>query len=374
MPYDQKLQFIAKRTEQPLAHVVAIWVCLLDAASQHDPRGVLSLDLEEMAVLQDIDQGAVERIIQAFRDKGMITEDNVLASWAKRQRTTSTERSREHRSKKKQQETGSNGAQPAASSAQRKNQPDSTRTEKNRSDSEHSRANAETDQNINKTNQNKKQTREKKKGESERKKPQICGQDVLLQMLDIWNEEVQSKLTNSQKAILTEKRKELMSERWLGEFQQDIRAWRYFCEIIGKSDFCLGKIEGKDWTIDLTWAVESSDHVAKILEGGFSGGKHPSKPPMCNVPELQEAWDFVLYRLQQKHGQASIRSWFSGTEVTGIRRDAAGAVVVLQCPRPFVKEWITRHFLSDLNCALADQPHFQSPIITTELIIKEAKS
>lgn len=51
LPHDPKLQVIAKRTGQPMAVVVAVWVCVLDAASQHDPRGVIEVDPEEIAVI-----------------------------------------------------------------------------------------------------------------------------------------------------------------------------------------------------------------------------------------------------------------------------------------------------------------------------------
>ena len=193
-------------------------------------------------------------------------------------------------------------------------------------------------------------------------------------MADIWNQEVQSKLTPNQKSILTPKRKELLTIRWLEDFQQDIRAWKYYCEIIGKSDFCLGKLEGKGWTIDLTWAISSSEHVAKILEGGFSGGKHPSKPSACNVPEFQEAWDYVLGRLQTKFGKNSIRNWFSNTAVTHINNTPDGKTITLECPRKFIKEWIEQHFLADLNQVLSQQPHYPQQIIAAELTIKEQSS
>src|SRR5690606_29735969 len=137
----------------------------------------------------------------------------------------------------------------------------------------------------------------------------------------------QSKLSHSQKAILTPKRKELLTCRWIEDFAEDIRAWKYYCEIIGNSDFCLGKLEGKDWTIDLTWAIESSDHVAKILEGGFSGGKHPSPPPACHDPLLQTGWDHVLACFSDKHGKATCKSWLSGTEVQGVQSSPDGLFV-----------------------------------------------
>jgi hypothetical protein len=73
--------------------VVAVWVCLLDAASQHASRGVIAIDPEEIAVIQGMELAVVEAILQAFRDKGMIDKNSRLASWDKRQHMTSTERS-----------------------------------------------------------------------------------------------------------------------------------------------------------------------------------------------------------------------------------------------------------------------------------------
>jgi len=372
MPHDPKLQVVAKRSKQPMACVVAVWVCVLDAASQHDPRGVINIDAEEIAVVMDMELEAVEAVIQSFRDKKMLDENNHLTAWDKRQHTSSTERSRKSRAAKKNDETGSNTKQRGAtngSKPQRKNGKKAPDTDTDT----YSDAEENTDTDSKKDTNKKIREREEKK-ESEKEKHRSCGKpqkQILEQMLDIWNAEVQSKLTNGHKAKLTPRRKELMTCRWLDDFQQDIRAWEYYCEVIGQSDFCLGKIEGKGWTIDLTWAVDSSEHVAKILEGGFSNGKHPSKPPSCNVPELQEAWDFVVGRLQHKFGKPSIRCWFGNTAITKITSVPDGTIVTLECPRKFICDWIEKHFLSEVNAAFNDQPHYHIPIITTELTIKE---
>ena len=218
--------------------------------------------------------------------------------------------------------------------------------------------------------------REEKK-ESEEEKPSIGGKDknqILHQMLDIWNEEVQSKITNGQKAILTPKRKELLTLRFIDEFAEDIRAWRYFCEIIGRSEFCLGKIEGKDWTIDLTWAIQSADRIAKILEGGFSGGKHPAKPPSCALPEFADAWDEVLGRMAHHHGKPVIRSWFSNTEISHAEETPDGVMLRLECPREFVRGWIEQHYLTDLNHCWDEQTTCSRPVVGVQLAIKEASS
>lgn len=380
MPHDPKLQVVAKRAGQPMAFVVAVWVCILDAASQHDPRGIIALDPEEVAVIQGMELSAVEAILDALTSKNLIDAEGNVVNWHKRQHTTSTERSQKSRDKKKQDAAGSSGTQrgaTAGNAAQRKNGKKSPDTD---SDAE---TDADSDQRADSDSKTNSKNRERaEKRESEGEKPQIGGKDaeqnktqILQQMADIWNEEVQSKLTNGngQKAILTPKRKELLAARWGDEFAEDIRAWRYFCEIIGKSDFCLGKIEGKDWTIDLTWAIQSSDRVAKILEGGFSGGKHPSRPPSCSIPEFADAWDEVIKRMSHHHGPAAIRSWFSNSIITAAADTPDGVMLTLEVGREFVRGWIEKNYLTDLNHCWSDVACAR-PVIGVELKTKEATS
>jgi len=383
MPEDSKLRVIAQRSKQLMTHVVTVWVSILDAASKHKIRGTVEIDAEQISVVQEINQKSVEAIIRAFYEKGMIDKNHRLTAWEKRQYAIATpaERAEKYRNNQKEAAgesnpasrgvtesnapsrnvTPSNGASPKNA----KNDPDREyRGTEDRSKAENRKraeveaetdASAEKDQKI---KSDKKIRARAEKGEREREKQKIGGQatdqtqtasPILQEMLDIWNAEVQSKLTTGQKAILTDKRKEQMTQRWLDDFQQDMRAWHYYCQIIGASDFCLGRIAGKGWTIDLSWAIESSEHVAKILEGGFSGGNHPPRPPRCDVPGLQEAWDKVLHAFEKKHTRATCRSWLAATAITRMQKHCDGALITLQCPSKFSREWITQHYLADLN-------------------------
>jgi hypothetical protein len=377
MPHDPKLQVVAKRCSQPMAFVVAVWVCILDAASQHDPRGMIEIDPEEVAVIQGIELEAVEAILDALKSKNLIDDEGAVVNWHKRQHTTSTERMKKHRDKKKQDVTGSDTKKRSVTNgdAKKAKKTSDTDTEAD-TDSEE---NTDTETDSKKDSNSRNRTREEKK-ESEEEKQQIGGKDaeqsqkdILRQMADIWDEEVQSKLTNGngQKAILTEKRKELLTERWIDDFAEDIRAWRYFCEIIGKSDFCLGKIEGKDWTIDLTWATQSSDRVAKILEGGFSGGKHPPKPPSCALPEYRDGWDEVIKRMTHHHGAAAIRSWFSNSTITTATQTPDGVMLTLEVRSEFLRGWIEKNYLTDLNHSWGEVI-CSRPVIGVELKTREA--
>jgi hypothetical protein len=377
MPHDPKLQVVAKRCSQPMAFVVAVWVCILDAASQANPRGVIEIDPEEVAVIQGIELEAVEAIFDALKSKNLIDDEGAVVNWHKRQHTTSTERMKKLRDKKKQDVTGSDAKKRSVTSGdakKAKNTPD-TETEAD-TDSEE---NTDTETDSKKDSYSKNRTREEKR-ESEGEKQPSCGKDaehsqtdILRQMADIWDAEVQSKLTNGngQKAILTEKRKELLTARWIDDFSEDIRAWRYFCEIIGTSDFCLGKIDGKDWTIDLTWATQSSDRVAKILEGGFSGGKHPPKPPSCALPEYRDGWDQVIKRMTHHHGAAAIRSWFSNSTITTATQTPDGVMLTLELRSEFLCGWIEKNYLTDLNHSWGEVI-CSRPVIGVELKAKEA--
>ncbi len=382
MPHDLKLKVVAKRSSQPMAHVVAVWVCLLDAASRHASRGTVEVDAEEIAVMQDLETEGVKAILEAFYSKGMLSEQNRLTAWDRRQYENSTERSRKHREKKKQDATPCNAAQQdgtPGNAKKQKNPPD----RENRLQNTDSEVQKETDK---KTDKDFRASAEKR--EREREKQRIGGKptdqtqrknqsqtqsqsetQIQTQMLDIWNELVQSKLTREQNAILTPQRKQSLGKRWSEDFQQDMRAWRYYCEVIAASDFCMGRIAGKHWTIDLSWAIASSDHVAKVLEGGFSGSSHPPKPPACAVPALQSASDEVIQSFQQKYGKACCRSWMANISVIDRQPRADGAAVRLRCPSGFVREWIAQHYFADLTrwWREATAAH-ENPVTVVELI------
>lgn len=381
MPEDAKLKVVAKRCGHLMTHVVTVWLCVLDAASRHKTRGTVQVDSEQIAVVQDIPQKTVEDILRTFYEKGMIDQKHRLTGWDKRQYATSTERSQKARADKQRDATPCNAMQRDAAdgnAVQRKNSKSDPDTEsrvqiadaENRSADSRPDSDAEANSEKKKTNSDKKIRERVEKRESEREKQTSCGKQILEQMLDIWNAEVQSKLTPDQKAKLTPKRQDKMATRWLDDFQQDMRAWKHYCEIIGASEFCLGKIAGKGWTIDLSWAVESSDHVAKILEGGFSGGNHPPKAPACDVPALQEAWDRVLEAFQKKHGKASGRSWLSSTRIIRILKYGDGAVVTMRCPSKFIQEWLTTHYLADLTRWFAEATKHDTPVTRLELIVE----
>lgn len=85
IPFDSKLAVIAKRCEARRGDVAAVWLAVLDFASQHEDRGsVAGMDPEEIAVSFDYEVPYVDQIISAFGEKGMI-ENGRVAAWERRQ-------------------------------------------------------------------------------------------------------------------------------------------------------------------------------------------------------------------------------------------------------------------------------------------------
>lgn len=103
-PLDAKLVTVAKRSETQPGVACAIWWALLDYASQHTDRGsVAGFDCEFVATFFDWPLETVERVVDAMRAKGMLTDDRI-ASWEKRQPARedySTDRVRRFRDKQK---------------------------------------------------------------------------------------------------------------------------------------------------------------------------------------------------------------------------------------------------------------------------------
>lgn len=85
-PTDSKWLVIAKRAKVIPGIVSAIAWELFDYASQNDDRGsVVGFDIETYSTFSGFDEEVVSAVIKALHDKGVITDNNRIASWEKRQ-------------------------------------------------------------------------------------------------------------------------------------------------------------------------------------------------------------------------------------------------------------------------------------------------
>lgn len=93
IPLDARLAVIAHRTGMKRGEVLALWITLLDHAGRNMPKGSLAeIDIEQISVILELDDSAVKKALDTFREKKMISPDNTLADWEKIQPPPSTRR------------------------------------------------------------------------------------------------------------------------------------------------------------------------------------------------------------------------------------------------------------------------------------------
>ncbi len=118
---DPKFHVVSRKSGQPVAFVVAVWALLLERASAADDRGnAEGFDCESADAVLGMPDGAAEAIVQAMENKGLLSDLHVVkweARQPRREDTTSTERSREYRARKKAEATQGDDVQHDATDA-----------------------------------------------------------------------------------------------------------------------------------------------------------------------------------------------------------------------------------------------------------------
>ena len=109
---DPKFQLVARKADASLPDVLAVWVYVLEAASQSNDRGAFgALDCEALDLLFGFPDDRTSKILDAMAVRGLLDDGRVVA-WAKRQPKReregdlSTERVKAFRHKKRQETSG----------------------------------------------------------------------------------------------------------------------------------------------------------------------------------------------------------------------------------------------------------------------------
>lgn len=105
---DPKFQLVARKSNQALASVIAVWAFVLEQASASEDRGAFGIiDCEAIDCLFGLDDGATAAILEAMGERGLVA-GGAVSSWEKRQPkreridSGSTERSRAFRDRQRQ--------------------------------------------------------------------------------------------------------------------------------------------------------------------------------------------------------------------------------------------------------------------------------
>lgn len=107
---DPKFQLIAKKAGASVAEVLAVWACLLEAASMADQRGNPGdCDFEAMDCALGMADGRAAAIYAHMATRGVVAEDGQITAWDKRQPKrereddSSTERVKAFRERQRQE-------------------------------------------------------------------------------------------------------------------------------------------------------------------------------------------------------------------------------------------------------------------------------
>lgn len=77
---DKKWPLIARKSGQPKHVVVAVWLAMLEAASEADERGSLEgFDSEETDAMLDLPDGASAAIYEVMQERGVIVGNRLAA-------------------------------------------------------------------------------------------------------------------------------------------------------------------------------------------------------------------------------------------------------------------------------------------------------
>lgn len=104
---DQKFILIAKKSGASVAEVIAVWACLLEAASASDQRGNFgAVDYEAMDCALGMAEGRAQAIHEAMAARGVVTSGGNVSAWEKRQpkREDDTAAERKRRQREREHE------------------------------------------------------------------------------------------------------------------------------------------------------------------------------------------------------------------------------------------------------------------------------
>jgi hypothetical protein len=181
------------------------------------------------------------------------------------------------------------------------------------------------------------------------------------QMVDFWNQSVQSKIYAGQEVRLTEKRKELLNT-FLVTILEDkfpsekLDGWRNYCSLIAQSRFLAGN-NSSGFKVTLDWALVPNN-AWKILEGAIYDKPEPASRPkdlpweafseelarMLPTGKYLSSWLKISIALAKMIGQTSYKSWFAKVSLEELTETKATFFV----EGNFMRDYISTHFSRDI--------------------------
>lgn len=190
--------------------------------------------------------------------------------------------------------------------------------------------------------------------------------DLYSELVVLWNQIVQSKLSAGSEACLTNKRKALLN-KFLQEVlhnttrTEKIDAWQNYCTLIAKTQFLMGN-NSNGFKVTFDWALVP-DNAFKVLEGAYYDKPSLSKSKLDSSPWEEFSEELVRTLPSSKHltqwvkmsiiiakfiGQEKYKAWFTKVALSEVTETKA----IFLVERQITKDSIIRYFSSEIRCAV----------------------
>ncbi|MBT4879515.1 MAG: hypothetical protein HOI80_03225 [Alphaproteobacteria bacterium] len=182
-------------------------------------------------------------------------------------------------------------------------------------------------------------------------------------MIEIWNQQVQSQLKGEAQTIRFTKDRIGKLQRFFSDvFNNNPAKWRSYCSRIKDCRFLMGE-SPSGFQVTLDWALKH-ENAQKVLEG-----KIYDKPQVRNFKEkpwskfekelikhcedyyYPASWFEVCKLLAQNLGQAVFLSWFKDMSLKSLSPDSISVSV----KNAFIKDYIVTHYYRDFERALKEE-------------------
>lgn len=295
---DAKWSIVALKAKTNIGTVVSIWAALLEHASRQEDRGSLvGFDGETIDALFGYEMGTAAAVYEALKEKGLITEDDRIAAWNKRQfDEQGAERARRYRERQKAEKEQS----------RENNENNTTVTppsrERHASVTQPSRTvTPDTDTDTDTDSDTERKDIVSLTGHvpiSSKKPPLICPVEQIVKAYS----DILPGLLPVQR--ITDARKKAVQARWREDKERQCLAWwnDYF-ERVRASDFLMGRCpptQGRPtaWQADFDWLLKPAN-LQKVVEGKYDN--HTRAAPQSFEDALKDYSDpFGLFTEEKK--------------------------------------------------------------------------
>jgi len=261
---DPKFQLVARKSGASVGEVIAVWACLLEAASSAADRGNPGdIDWESLDCALGLEDGRTAAIYLAMEQRGLVDQDTGrLASWDKRQPKrerddNSAQRTREYRQRKASAcdaDKAESGHVTPSDATERQSDP---RGEESREEEKHNPANAGLP------------GIEDSQPPSGHPKlvPPVCPHQ---EIIALYHEKLP---TATRVRVWNETRTKHLQARWREDpKRQSLEWWGKLFDYCAQSDFLTGQANtapGRDpFVMGLDWLVKP-ENFAKVIEGKY---------------------------------------------------------------------------------------------------------